>query len=152
MTVHNESSAKRVSDFGQFVARATAGLPDAESDAIFNVSGGRVMITQIIGEVTTAIQNQANNLKLQFTPTGGSAIDLCDVVDIANDPIGTMYTMTGEQGYALQKSTGLIRKQKEQVIVNAGAISINCSADNTGSVKWTLYFVVLDDGAYVEAA
>jgi hypothetical protein len=38
------------------------------------------------------------------------------------------------------------------MVVAAGTIDLDCAASNTGSVKWSIWYVPLDDGAYVEAA
>lgn len=63
--------------------KATTALPQTTQSAIFNVTG-KVRIISIIGEVTTAIQNQANNLKLVANGTVGNDTDLCAVLNVAN--------------------------------------------------------------------
>jgi hypothetical protein len=145
MSVHTEPTQAKVD-------RTTATLPQTTAAALFNVSGGRVTINQILGEVTVAIQNQANNAKLQFTPTGGTTIDLCTELDIAADEVGTLYSMTGNPSHAMRESSSPINPQELPVIVQIGAIKLSCSANNTGSVKWTIYYTALDSGAAIEAA
>lgn len=134
------------------VNRDSATLPQTTTGALFNVVGGRVAITQIVGEVTTAIQDQANNTRLVATPTGGSASNLCANLSIADDAIGTMYSITGTVGTAMQDDLGAVVDQTIPLIVKAGAIGLVCAASNTGEVKWSISYVPIDDGAYVEVA
>ncbi len=138
---------------GMRVDRATATLPQSAAAAIFNVKGGRVMVTQILGEVTTIIQNQANNTKLQSNPDTGSTVDMSATVDIANLEAGGLLGIAGAAATAaIKANAGSIIAQTTPVIVAAGAIELNCSASNTGSVKWSVWYLPLDDGAYIEAA
>jgi hypothetical protein len=145
------AKAVRVGTFGAVVSRASDILPDGENYPLFNVIGGRVAITQIIGEVTTVIQTQANNTKLTATPTDGTAVDLCAALNIAGDEVGTLYGITGTPANAMT-GTGLIVKQAAQVIVNTGTIDLDCAANSTGEIKWSIYYIPMDEGAYVEAA
>lgn len=139
--------------YGKKVDRATATLPQGTTESLFNVEGGRVLVTLIVGEVTTAIQNQTNNVKLVANPDTGTTVDMCANLDIDDDEIGTLYTIAGAPGTAMQDGmSGAVEGQDEPVVVAAGAIQLTCSASNTGSVKWTLFYVPIDDGAYVEAA
>ena len=71
------------------VSRATAALPQTTQSALFTVTGGRVMILGVVGEVTTIIQNQANNTKLVANPTTGTDVDLCAVLSTANKEAGS---------------------------------------------------------------
>ena len=159
MSVYNESQTTRTAQYGVSVSGVAKNLPATTAGAIFNVAGGRVAITQIIGEVTTAIQNQANNAKLQFVPTGGTAIDLCDVLNIANDAVGTLYSIDGTPNVAMKNISKLADcvtpstlQQTKQIPIGIGAINLNCSATNTGKIKWTTYYIAMDDGSYIEAA
>jgi hypothetical protein len=153
MGVYDNGSASRAAKLGLKVNRSTATLPQTAAAAIFNVLGGRVAVTQIIGQVTTAIQNQANNTKLTATPTVGTAVDICAVLNTAADEIGCLFGITGLQSDALIGiNAGLLPAQTRDVIVNAGTIDLNCAASNTGSVKWTVFYYPIDEGASVEAA
>jgi hypothetical protein len=138
---------------GERVERAAATLPQSTAAAIFNVKGGRVLVTLILGQVTTAIQNQANNTKLVANPTTGTDVDMCAVVDTANLEVGAKLAPVGTLATALGKATaGAIAAQATPIIVDPGTIDLNCASSNTGAVKWTLFYMPLDSGAYVEAA
>jgi hypothetical protein len=103
------------------VQRATATTPQGTAAAIFTVSG-RVFIDQIVGEVTTEIGAGANNMKLVANPTVKTDVDLCAVVDIDGDTVGTLYHITGTLANAM------------------------------GSIKWTVIYRALDSGSTVVAA
>lgn len=135
------------------VEKATADLPQTTQSALFNVVGGRVLITNILGEVTTAIQNQANNTKLVANPTTGTDVDLCAVLSIANDEVGTLYGITGTFGDAMiGVNAGAVPEMDKGAVVPVGTVDLSCAASNTGKVKWTLTYVPIDDGAYVTSA
>ncbi len=142
----------------QVVTRATAALPQSTQSALFTISGGAIQLLSIIGEVTTVIQNQANDTQLVFNPTGtGSDLDLCADLDIANDAVGTVYSITGTLADAL-KSTSLWAVAPADnipwpgLILAPGTIELDCAASNTGSVKWTLLYKKLESASAVVAA
>ena len=157
MPSYNLSTRQRVADInlGLRVDRATATLPQTTAAAIFNVLVGRVAITQIVGEVTTVIQTQANNTKLTANPTTGTSVDICAALDITADEVGCLYGITGLNTDALiGVNAGALPQVggKGAVIVNVGTIDLDCAASNTGSVKWSIFYVPVDEGAYIEAA
>lgn len=136
------------------VDRATAALPQTTDDALFTITGGRVVIKALVGEVTTVIQTQANNTKLKFNPTAtGADQDLCAVLDISADAVGELYTISGTVGDAMRSDlligNGVLQ---DPLVLSEGDIELDCAASNTGSVSWTLVYVPLDDGASVAAA
>jgi hypothetical protein len=153
MGVLDDGAGFRKMQLGIMVERATATLPQTTAEALFNVVGGRVAITQIVGQVTTAIENKANNTKLIANPTTGTSVDMCAVLNIAADEVGTLYGISGTISDAMIGiNAGLVPAQLRDVIVNVGSIDLACAASNTGSVKWVLFYYPIDDGAYVEAA
>lgn len=146
-------AALRTVEYGYRVNRATATLPATATGSIFTVSGGKVLVTSLIGEVTTNIQAQANAVKLVATPTTGSVNDLSATVDVNGLAAGGLLALTGLAGDVLVKSTGGgISNLRNPVVVAIGNIGVNTAATNTGSVKWVITYVPLDDGAQVVAA
>lgn len=141
---------------GQKVDRATAALPQSTAAALFTVSTGRVLLTSIIGEVTTVIQTQANATKLTFDPTdAGATQDLCATLDITADAVGTMYSITGTPATALQDALNFVPSSKmlaQPIILKPGSVLLDCAASNTGSVKWSLTYWPIDTGAAVVSA
>jgi len=138
---------------GKRVDRATAVLPQTTAAAIFTVAGGRVLITNIVGEVTTIIQTQINNTKLTANPTTGTSVDMCSVLDISADEAGCLYGIDGTPANALiGANAGNVPEMDKGIVVNVGTIDLDCAASNTGSVKWQIWYIPLDDGATVVAA
>ena len=131
--------------------RATAALPASTASPIFTVTG-KIKLLDIIGEVTTVIQTQANNTKLIANPTVGADVDLCAVNDITADAVGTIYTITGTLANAMFATTsGAGVAQAAPLIVAAGSIDLSCAATNTGAVKWLVRYQPIDPGACVFA-
>jgi hypothetical protein len=131
------------------VQRATDTLPQTATETLFTVSGGRILLKALIGEVTTAIQNQACNLSVVVDSDAGAADDLASVLSIANDGVGTYYTPEGDGTALLKTGIGWGQSCLTPVVIGAGVIQITTSASNTGSVKWDLYYLPLDPAAYV---
>jgi hypothetical protein len=136
---------------GLSVERAAAALPQTAQAPLFTITGGRVII-RIIGEVTVAIQNQANNAKLVHNVAVGTDQDLCAVLNIAADEVGTLYTLPGPFASALVGSGQAAPMPSQPVVLKPGTIDLSTSASNTGAVKWTLYYIPIDSGALVVAA
>ena len=141
---------------GVKVSRATAALPQSTAGALFTVTGGRVLVTSLVGEVTAVIQTQADNTKLTFDPTdAGATQDLSAVLDITADAVGTCYSLTGTPGTALQDALNFLPSNKvlaQPLVLKPGSILLDCAASNTGSVKWDLCYIPYDNGASVAAA
>lgn len=134
------------------VSRDAASLPASTASALFTVTNGAILMTSIFGVVTTAIQNQANNAKLVANPTTGTDTDLCAVLNIANDAIGTVYTITGTVGDAMLGAGWAEKNMAATQIILPGTIDLSCSATNTGAVRWVMHYLPLESGAYVSAA
>lgn len=153
--VTNQSQRDAASMFrlGARVDRATATLPQTAAGTIFTISGGRVLASLILGEATVAVQAQANNTKLKLAPTTGSTVDLCAVKDITGLEIGGKLIVPGVAATALtQANAGAIIAQTTPVILAIGNLQLDCAASNTGSLKWSIWYVPIDDGALVVAA
>jgi len=132
------------------VDRAAATLPATTATRYFTISGGRVLAF-FLGEVTTVVQTQANNTKLVHNPTSGTDMDLCAVLDISADEVGTLYTITGTPGDAMLGG-GQAGRLGAGVVLKPGTVDLNCAATNTGATKWSCFYIPIDDGATVTAA
>lgn len=138
---------------GQVVERATA-VVTAATVPLFTVSGGRILVTSIVGEITIVMQNLACNVRLQATPTVGSARAICQNLNIQAYALGDLLGITGVNTDAMlpPASGGSIEAQTMPVVVKAGTIALVGSAAPTGSIRWTLHYMPLDSGASVVAA
>ena len=140
--------------YGNRVVTAAADLPQSTDGALFTVSGGPVIVTAIWGEVTTVIQTQANNMKLKFNPDAtGADQDLCAVLNVSADAVGTIYTITGTVGDAMVDDL-LIGNPAlaAPLFLSEGSIELDCAASNTGQVKWGLLYVPAEAGGTITAA
>ena len=132
------------------VSRATAALPQTTAETLVTITGGRVILANIIGEVTTVIQTQADNTKLVFNPTeAGASTDICAVLNITAKAVGTLFSITGTVATALQSGLWLTTTIGTPLILSEGTIELDCAASNTGSVQWDVYYLPLDEGATV---
>lgn len=124
---------------------------------IFTVSGGIVLITAIVGEVTTAIGGTASNLKLTFDPTAttGTTVDICAAVAVTSDPVGTLYSprLNLNNGNLIEGETGAVVRTDGHLYVQNGIITADFDADPVGGViRWVCFFVPIDAGASVVAS
>lgn len=136
--------------YGMRADRAPATLPASTSQNLFAVSG-RVLITTIIGQVTTAIQAQANAVKLEaFLTAAAAATDMCATAESNGQGVGKLFGITG--AVATAGVFGYAVPQTNELIVNGpGFIRLNAAATNTGAMSWTVTYIPLDDGATVTA-
>jgi len=146
---------------GTRVFRASANLPQSAAGNLFTVQNGVVLVTYIVGEVTTGMGAVGNNTSLQHS-VGATA--LCGVLDTANDAAGILYHISGDPAEPLRRSAacmsggmrgglaagaGLIANG---VLCNPGNIQLLCAANNTGQCQWTLFFIPIDPEANVVPA
>lgn len=135
------------------VDKTSATLPASTTQDLFVISGGRVLMTGILGEVTTVVQTQANNTKLTAAPTTGTAVDLCAVLNISAKEAGTLFGITGTFATAMVgANAGATVFPSTAVVLPVGKVRLDCAATNTGATKWTMWYVPLDDGATVASA
>ena len=135
------------------VDRATGVLGQTASIDVFTVSGGTVMITGMVGTVTTIIQAQANAVKYIAHPATGTDVDLCATADLNGLEVGGMVALPNAVGTALIKSTaGGNSIADVRIIAPSGTIiRQNAAASSTGSVKHTIWYIPIDNGAVVTA-
>jgi len=154
MPSYSQSTRGRIADInlGMRVDRATATLPQTTAAAIFNILGGKVAMTAIVGEVTT-ILGAVGNMSLESNPTTGTTAALCAVVAAGTFEAGTLLSIDGTKATAmLGVNAGGSAMQSKPVALPVGTLDLRLSASSTGSVKWSIFYVPLEDGAYVEAA
>ncbi len=163
--------ALRQSVFGQ-VATKTHTPTTNVYNSIFTITGGLVMIQALVGEVTVAIANTASLTgKLAATPSGGSAADLSAATGVTNDAVGTLYSLTSGvatdllsiQSVSSIGGTPVAASEVPNVtyahglwrpiVLRAGTIGFTVSNHAiTGSIKWHVLYVPLEDGAAIAAS
>ena len=156
MANYNNSTRNRVGDInhGLKVDRAAA-LITAASVPLFTIAGGRVAIHEIFGEIMVQIAATATLIHIDVEPTAGGAVPLCiDSADIQGHIVGQLYSVPAAVGSAMTVAAGgAYVKTMPTVISGVGTINLHASAaPATGTVKWTVVYVPIDEGAYIEAA
>ncbi len=143
----------RTSLFGNQVIKAAQNLPQNTTAVLAVVSGGMIMITSMLGIVTTAIGATATNLSIGTTPTVGvaSATGIGAATPITSTPIGSWITPVQSAGISGQLAVGANAGTAvflpTPMIVSAGTITWTTSANDTGQVKWYFTWVPLDSAA-----
>lgn len=136
--------------YGTRVFRAAAVLPATGNQTIFTVNG-RVILTGLIGEVTTVMTATATNLKATTVSTVGSvATDLCANTLVTSLAVGNLFGVSGAAATAATIGSSI--NQSNEQFVQPGIIRITTDATNTGAMTWTALYVPLDDGANIVAA
>jgi hypothetical protein len=133
------------------VSKTTADVLTGAAAGIFTVATGRVLVTGIVGEVTTNIQAQATTFKYNVVPTAGAAHDLCATLDITGSAAGTILGFNPTDSTAACLPHAFI-SSGVGVVVEAGAIQVTTGADSTGSIKFDLWYIPLEAGATVASA
>ncbi len=151
------TNASTNSRLGKKVTRTAADIFNGTPTALFTVATGKVLVTAITIEVTTAaIDAGASETKLVTNPTVGTDADMCAALDINADEAGTIYSLTGEPATALTGgSGGGAPAMIAPWVVAEGTIDLQTAADvGTGGALGycELWYIPLDDGATVTAA
>ncbi|MBT7929861.1 hypothetical protein HN682_08110 [Candidatus Peregrinibacteria bacterium] len=134
------------------VERITNSLPQTAQEVMFTITG-RIKILDIIGEVTTQIGAVPNATKLVSNPTVGADVDLCGTLDINAHTVGTMYSISGTFANAMIATTsGALEAQANPVVLTAGSLDLNCVANATGAIKWTILYELMDEDSKIVAA
>lgn len=141
-------------EYGLQVLKTAQTLPQTATSTLFTVTGGRVIVTSLIGTVSTAIQNQACTLALGTVPTVGTASStgIATATSIINLEAGThLYLPSAKGALTVNTNAGAAAQifGGSAYVVSAGTISWTTSASNTGAISWALTYIPLDDGAAV---
>jgi hypothetical protein len=139
-----------LANYGPTAGRAAAVLPATGTGVLFNIVGGNVLITNLVGQVVTAMSATATNLKLNAlnTATGGNA-DISANVLVTSLAVGTLFSIPT---LASAGVVGVAVSQNNEFTLGAGSIRAITDATNTGTMKWYCNYISLDPGAYVVAA
>ncbi|KKN14265.1 hypothetical protein LCGC14_0997760 [marine sediment metagenome] len=139
---------------GRLVTRAAVTLASATTN-IFDVTGGRIILTKIVGSITVIVGGAAN-VSLQADPTVATSTTapLCADLDINGYDVGDLLGITGVPTDAMVPpiAGGAIVAPTMQMIIQTGTIEFVCDAAPGGAVLWTVWYQPLDNGASVAAS
>jgi hypothetical protein len=153
----------RESLYGLIVQEPAKNIPQTNFSNIFTVSGGRVLLTSLVGQVTTAIGATATTISVGVTPTGGSlaAAAIATATAITSAAVGTLVSVAMPVGALVVGAvagTGVLAlggsnlfSTGSQLLVSPGVINISTSANDTGAMSWTCTYIPYDTGATVTA-
>lgn len=139
---------------GKQVSRTAADVFDGSQTPLFTVSGGRVLVKALVGEVSVAaIDAGASNTSLVTNPTVGTDAAMCTVLDINADENGTIYALSGNPADALTGGSGGGASCMDRCfIVPEGTIDLLSAADvGTGGAlgAFDIWYIPLDTGATI---
>jgi len=135
------------------VFRAASLLPQTAAFAIFNIVGGRVLMTGIAGRITV-ILGAVGNMGLEENPTAGTTELICAVVAAGTYAAGDMLGITGIAANAMQPAAtgGIPAMTTRGVVLRVGTLDWRLSGSSTGQMEWGMTYIPIDDGAYVTVA
>lgn len=158
MTTIIDGDQVRALTLGIYVQKSTGVLANGAT-TLFTVTGGRVLLTSLVGRVTTVIGSTTSNAKLVYNPTAaGTSFDMCTAVDIATDAVEQTYYITGNVASTGALLVGGAVGQANPVfedgyLIQSGTIEQNLSADPVGGViLWAVTYVPYDANAALVAA
>jgi hypothetical protein len=138
---------------GIFLARTTSALPQSTTASLFTITGGPILLTSIVGTVTTQIQAQATTYKLTANHATGVDVDLCSTLDLTGKAVGTLLGITGTFATALVGAgAGATVIPVQPVLVNVGTIDATTVASSTGAIQWTITYIPWAANAAVAVA
>jgi hypothetical protein len=147
--------------YGPQVVKKAQTPPNSGSSAtLFTVTGGAVIVTLLLGRVSTALNGTTGAIALGMKPTGGTeeTAGIATAGVVGGAEIGTILTLsatTGGLASALIVSgkvagNAAFTSLGSEFIANTGTIEITTSiATMTGAIDWYLTYVPLDTGASV---
>jgi hypothetical protein len=155
MANYIKGSALRELLLGVQVVKSAQTLPQTATSTLYTVAGGSVLVTGLLGLVSTVIGSTATTLSLGTVPTTGTAeaAGIATATAITSSEAGTWMgpLAASAKGGALAVGSdgGKAIFLNTPFVVPAGTISWTTSASTTGAVTWYLTYVPLDTGASV---
>lgn len=157
MPTYNQSVLENVALTHQGIrVDSAAAKVTAAAVTKFTVTGGNVIMTGFYGEIMVDIAATATTVIVTHTPTVGTAsilAILAGATDIQSfvagrqahlASFGSILTWTATSYGILAPHAGT------KYILRPGALSIaGSAAPATGTVRWTMFYVPVDPGAYV---
>lgn len=157
MTTIIQNKDVRLISAGIMVSKATS-LVAQTLTSLFTISGGRIILVSLVGELTVANDSTATTITIGHTSTvgsvGSSAVALASSTAITSKEIGTKIGLGTTAGGALvvgtNASTPLILPPRQ--VIGQGDITYTGGVGaGTASIKYDLIYVPLDVGAQVVA-
>lgn len=126
------------------------------SGNIFTVSGGRVIVTSLIGTAATSVSG-GTSIAINSAPTSGVVQALTPVSTQTSLTAGGMWSVIGGVPSATAPTASFLAAGgftlgDAGIVLPAGGIALTIVGSYTGTVTWDLTYVPYDTGAFVSAA
>jgi len=143
--------AQAACSMGLHCVKATATLPATTTQTIFTVTGGNILVTLLLGEVTTVFQNSDPVLTVVVNPTAaGTNTTIASTADTTSLEAGGFLFVEGDGSALVKANAGSVAVTgQHEFIVAPGAIILNSGATKSGATKWDLWYFPLEEGAKV---
>jgi hypothetical protein len=131
--------------------KASTAYTSTIAQTLFTIVGGKVWVSLFMGTVTTLHAGATQNIKTQTAPTTGTAVALSTDTDTnALEAGGTLY-VPGTGGATIKANGGVVLAgtAPRGFIATTGTITFTPSATQSGASSWELWYIPIDDGAYV---
>lgn len=150
---YNHGIGLRKAKLGIRLYRPATTLPQTTSFPIFNIVGGNVLMTLIVGEITVVL-GAVGNMSLEENPTVGTLETICAVVAAGAYAANDLMGIDGVPANAmLPAATGGIPGMTTQgVVLRVGTLDWRLSGSSTGEMSWRVYYIPLETGAYMSVA
>jgi hypothetical protein len=158
MSNPTKGKAIREMALGLRVEKTAVSLADID---LFTVKG-EVLITLLYGVVTGVGDAGPTTILLNEK---ADSIALCAATTVTLDAVGEVYVLTGDRlvimggtgAVPVLKVAGILAAFPHNAIIFDGQAGLTIELTQTGddathAVKWTLCYIPLEEGAYVEAA
>lgn len=128
----------------------------AVDDDLFDVDGGAILITSMVGVVTTNMQAQANAIELCLDADAGwTDYDFTTAVETNGDAAGTRYVFSGANESVwtpLEGADGGASILMTPWYCGEGMIEQNAAqTTQTGAITWYMTWIPYEDGTTVTA-
>lgn len=129
----------------------------AGADPLFVITGGPILVTKLIGVVTTLIVGAANGTLQATTTVPSATVALSTTVAINDDAAGTTYRFVGATGVLTPVTDGAVIIDPVTVadcefLVPIGNINFLGSAARAGNIKWYMTYKPLSPNSVVTVA
>ena len=157
MPIYKETQLENIASVrGGIRVDSAAALVTAAAVTKFTVTGGNVLMLGFYGKVVVDIAATACTVIVTHTPIVGAASPsilaiLVGATDIQSFVAGRIAHLPAAGGVLTWPATGYGRFDLAPIyVLTPGALSITGSAaPATGTIRWSMFYVPLDPGAYV---
>ncbi len=158
MSEYVDNKALRKLRLGKMVPRATALLPQTIATPgmpYFRIYGGKILLTGLVGTIVVGVGG-ACNAHWEHNPTAGTLalISAAKAIAawVAGDILSIDGLLTNVMTPTVHASAAVMNSLAGKgILLTAGDLGVVTSTSVAGSWSWQLFYVPIDDGAYVRA-